>query len=222
VKKYPKTYKSKESSRNIRNTRINTRENCTEKIHENGGKKSAKSLAQTGNCYIRRALPTVRPHTFGGLRKVIISNRFVWVHNGFPSCVDCPYYRRVRDGDAAHPAFGEDPRQLPGSPRGFQDPGVRGGPGAAHSHPVFQGLAREGPVLGPRDLAIRANIFSTGWIDLAATVGMREMALASSTSPTPPATGSQWLSERTTNQGFRCRGFGFHELELWKVILIFV
>ncbi len=26
-----------------------------------------------------------------------------------------------------------------------------------------------------RDLAIRANIFSTGWIDLAATVGMREM-----------------------------------------------
>ena len=116
----------------------------------------------------------------------------------------------------AAPDFGEDPRQLPGSPRGrgLQDPGVRGGPGAAHSHPVFQGLAREAPVLGPRDLAIRANIFSTGWIDLAATVGMREMALASSTSPTPPATGSQWLSERTTNQGFRCRGFGFHELEL--------
>jgi hypothetical protein len=29
-----------------------------------------------------------------------------------------------------------------------------------------------------------------------------------------PATGSQWLSERTTNQGSRCRRFGFHELEL--------
>ncbi len=26
-----------------------------------------------------------------------------------------------------------------------------------------------------RDVAIRANIFSSGWIDLAATVGMREM-----------------------------------------------
>ncbi len=83
----------------IRKIRINTRDNCTEKVHENGGKKSAKSLAQAGNCYIRRPLAHSSASHVWRIRKVIISNR-VWVHTGFPFCVDCPYYRRVRDGDA--------------------------------------------------------------------------------------------------------------------------
>jgi hypothetical protein len=60
------------------------RENCTEKINENGGKKSAKSLAQAGNCYIRRAPPTARPHTFGEFRKVSISNRVCEFTMNFP------------------------------------------------------------------------------------------------------------------------------------------
>jgi len=40
--------------------------------------------------------------------------------------------------------------------------------------PFFKGWRVKGQCWA-RDVAIRANIFSSGWIDLAATVGMREM-----------------------------------------------
>jgi hypothetical protein len=40
--------------------------------------------------------------------------------------------------------------------------------------PFFKGWRVKGKCWA-RDVAIRANIFSSGWIDLAATVGMREM-----------------------------------------------
>jgi hypothetical protein len=46
---------------------------------------------------------------------------------------------------------------------------------AAHPYPLLQGLTREGTVCWARDVPIRANIFSSGWIDLAATVGIRKM-----------------------------------------------
>ena len=89
--------------------------------------------------------------------------------------------------------------------------------------PFFKGWRVKGQCWA-RDVAIRANIFSSGWIDLAATVGMREMevfdkdgagiAPASSsasstssmrTSQTPPASGLRSSSERTKNPDSRCR-----------------
>jgi hypothetical protein len=185
----------------IRKIRINTRENGTEKIHENGGKKSVKRLAQAGNCYIRR------PPAHSSASHVW---RISQSHHLQP-CVSFPPVWTVLTTDEYETATPRitgdvtmeifcaqlrlDPRQLLGSPRGFQDPGVRGGPGAAHSHPVLQGLAREGPQCWARDLAIRANIFSTGWIDVAATVGMREMEVFDKDGA--GILNELWLSERT-------------------------
>jgi hypothetical protein len=74
VKNYTKTYKSRKNNRNVRKIRIYTRENCTEKIHEKGGTKSAKYFFFGQDGYISE------PHPQHGLTRLAVFAKPTHLH----------------------------------------------------------------------------------------------------------------------------------------------